>query len=235
MWQLEEIKDQTPDTRRLFDMKDIIFDKPWLQKQLGNLKNHDLYYMFRGIVKVGDEDRLKKAGLRYDITVIPGFMMGVEFVKTAGHYHPIAIDDLTYPEVYQVLEGEAIFFIQKVENFNTHNLLDVAFARAKAGDVFVVPPNYGHITINTSRRQLVLANWTADSFESLYEPIRRMCGASYFYTKDGWVRNHRYGLVPKLRELRCKQMDDMYGFALDLEKLAFLRNPTLRQAQQDTP
>jgi glucose-6-phosphate isomerase len=232
LWQVEAIKHRVPDVRTLMDIKEILFDKKWFQKNI-RLRDQEIYYMYRGVSKPKDEPTIRKSGLRYDITVIPPLMMGDEYVKTAGHYHPIAIGELTYAEVYQILDGEAIFLIQKVDNFDKHNLIDVAFAKAKAGDVFVVPPNFGHITINTSKKPLVMANWSADGFNSLYEPIERMCGAAYFFTKDGWVRNLRYGLVPPLREIKCRKMDDMYEYVSELKRLGFLKNPTLRPPPQE--
>jgi glucose-6-phosphate isomerase len=44
-------------------------------------REEELYYMFRGVDKKGD--------VRYDITEIPGRLIGEEFVKTKGHYHVI--------------------------------------------------------------------------------------------------------------------------------------------------
>ncbi len=64
------------DVRRLYDLKEVLYDQEWLK----NAKNEDLYYMYRGV------DRKDK--LRYDITVILGKMLGKEFNKTKGHYHP---------------------------------------------------------------------------------------------------------------------------------------------------
>jgi len=235
LWQIEETEKMAPDVRMLLDMKEILYDKRWLQKNVGKLKDLEIYSTYRGVCKPSDEAAIRKTGLRYDVTVIPPFMMGDEYVKTAGHYHPIAIDDLTFPEVYQVLEGEALFLIQKVDNFDRHNLIDVAFAKAKAGDVFVVPPNFGHVTINSSKKRLVIAKWGAEGVKTIHEPIGRMCGAAYFFTEDGWVRNLRYGLVPNLREIKCKPMDDIYNYVSDLKRLAFLKNPTIRPEKTELP
>jgi glucose-6-phosphate isomerase, archaeal len=231
-WQLEEIKNLHPDIKRLSEIKDIVYDKDWLSRNWVSKSTEAICFLYKGIARIEEEAAIKKAGLRYDIVVIPPFLIGKEFVKTAGHYHPIAVDDLTFPEVWQVMEGEAMFLIQKVENFENNNIVDVAFALAKPGDVFIVPPNYGHITINSGETDLVLANWSADGFAPNYEPIKRMCGACYFFTKEGWVKNHRYGYVPDLREINCKPMEDIYNFATDLDKIKFLKDPSIRSPQQ---
>ncbi|MGC9310449.1 MAG: glucose-6-phosphate isomerase family protein [Candidatus Aenigmatarchaeota archaeon] len=221
-WQTEIIKTLTPDIRRALDMKEVIFDKGWLRSS----GNPELYYMYRGVSKPEDAELIKKAGLRYDITVIPPLMMGQEFVKTAGHYHPEAVPGFSYMEVYQVLEGEAIYLIQWVDDFEKNEVVDAAFAKAGPGDVFVVPSNYGHITINPSdKHRLVMINWTATGFKSDYGPIEKMGGGAWLYTKDRWIKNPKYGEVPELRELKAKKMPDLYSLVKNLKKLEFLKDP----------
>jgi len=67
-----------------------------------------LYFMYRDLAK-SDADRqwLRSHKLRYDITVIPPCTLSGEWVKTKGHYHPKNPAGIGYPEVYEVLEGEA--------------------------------------------------------------------------------------------------------------------------------
>ena len=78
-------KRQDPDVRRLFDMKEVIFDRDWLAKA----EDFDLYYMYRDLyLSKSDKEKLLRQGLRYDITIIPPGMLGCEYIKTAGHYHP---------------------------------------------------------------------------------------------------------------------------------------------------
>ena len=77
---------------------------------------------------------------------------------------------------------------------------DVFAIKAKKGDIVIIPPGYGHITINPSRKKdLKMANWMANKVKSDYRPIQKMGGACYFYTKNGWVKNKNYQEVPKLR------------------------------------
>ncbi|HPE52246.1 MAG TPA: glucose-6-phosphate isomerase family protein, partial [Methanothrix soehngenii] len=126
-------KTKEPDIRRLFDMKDVIFDQIWLAGR----ENFELYYMFRDLfLSRADGDKLRDQNLRYDITIIPPGMMGSEYIKTAGHYHPLAPGSaVTYPELYEVLEGEALYLLQK------EDLSDVVAINAAAGDKVLVPPN----------------------------------------------------------------------------------------------
>lgn len=184
-------KKREPDIRRLFDMQEVILDQAWLK----TAENFELYYMYRDLfLSRSDGERLRDQGIRYDITIIPPHMLGCEYIKTAGHYHPIIPGgSITYPEVYEVLEGEALYLCQKTD------LSDVVVVNAAAGDKVLVPPDYGHITINRSNKTLKMANFVARDFSSLYDPIKEKAGGAYFFTKDGWIKNER---CPEAVELR---------------------------------
>ena len=168
-----------PDIRYLYDMKNVLYDQKWLK----TAPNFELYYMYRGLKKKGE--------LRYDITVIPARMLGKEFVKTKGHEH---IE--RYGEVYIVLEGQAIYLMQKRKKAIIE---DVFCVKAKKSDVVIIPPDYGHITINPSKKDLKMANWLSKNCESDYKIFETMQGACYFYTKQGWKKNKNYAKIPKLR------------------------------------
>lgn len=174
-----DLKNKKPDIRYLNDMREVLYDHEWAK----TAPNFELYYMYRGLKE--------KDGLRYDITVIPARMLGQESTKTKGHEHVG-----NYGEVYIVLEGEAIYLIQKRRG---KEIIDVFAIKAKKGDVAVIPSGYGHITINSSKKDLKMANWMAGGVKSDYTPILKMEGACYYYTKKGWIRNKNYKKVPKLR------------------------------------
>lgn len=175
--EIEELKN--PGIRKIKDIEKVLFDERTAKAN----PEQELYYMYRGIK---DEN-----GLRYDITVIPPYLMGDEFVKTKGHFHSSG-----HAEIYIVLEGEAIFLMQK----GIDEVEDVYAVKANTGDVVIVNKGYGHITINPSAREtLKLANWVSDECISDYEPIENKKGASYFYTIKGWVKNNNYKEVPEIR------------------------------------
>jgi len=196
------IKKVEPDIRRLKDIKDVIFDEEWYKTADPELP---LYYMYRGIEK--------KDGLRHDITVIPSQTLGKEFIKTLGHYHQ------KYGELYNVLEGEAIYLLQKREQGEEGKISDVYFINAKNGQAIIVPPQYAHFTINASLNDLKMANWNIDPCPFDYEPVKRMKGACYYYTKSGWVKNMKYEIVPLLREEQpLKAMPQNLDFLKEPEK-----------------
>ena len=173
------LKNKKPDIRYLNDMKNVLYDQQWAK----TASNFELYYMYRGLKE--------KDGLRYDITVIPARMLGKEFTKTKGHEHVG-----NYGEVYIVLEGKAIYLMQKRRG---KEIIDAFAIKAKKGDVAVIPSGYGHITINPSKKDLKMANWMAEGVKSNYAPILKTNGACYYYTKKGWIKNKNYKKVPKLR------------------------------------
>ncbi len=191
-------------------------------------KNFPAYYMFRDVYKEkGDKEKIAEHGVRYDITYIPPAKIGKEFVKTYGHYHPKA-NSVSYPEVYEVLEGKAIYLLQK----------DIEVSRvvavfAEKGDKVIIPPDYGHVTINPEDKPLKMANWVSRNFKSIYEPYTERRGACYYYTTDGWLKNEKYEQIPELEIAKCDFEDvlglskdeEMYSLVDDLKKLDFLNNP----------
>ncbi|MFZ2473216.1 MAG: glucose-6-phosphate isomerase family protein [Methanothrix sp.] len=209
----------TPDVRRLFDMKDVIFDQSWL----AGTEDFELYYMYRDLfLSRADKEKLLQQGLRYDITIIPPNMLGCEYIKTAGHYHPlVAGGSVTYPELYEVIEGEALYLLQ------SRDLSDVVAVYACATDKVLVPPGYGHITINRSNKTLKMANFVARNFSSLYDPFREKSGGAYFFTRDGWIKNIRCPEAAELRRIDALDSSSLrkLGLAKGREMYPLLKEP----------
>jgi len=208
-----------PEIRWLYDMKEVLYDQGWLAQA----ENVELYYMFRDLfLSRSDEQKMREQGLRYDITIIPPRALGRECVKTAGHYHPLVPGStVSYPELYDVLEGEGVYLLQKQDGS------DVAAVFASAGDKVLIPPGYGHITINRANKTLKMANFVARDFSSLYQPIQEKGGGAFFCTDQGWIKNHRY---PRAADLRRVQPPDksklrQLGMARDKEMYPLLREP----------
>jgi glucose-6-phosphate isomerase len=208
-------------------MREVILDKEWAKEN----ENLELYYMYRDLWMEGDRKRILENDLRYDITVIPPRMLGQEFVKTKGHYHPECSPGLSYPEIYEILEGKAHFLLQKRTE---KGIVDVILVEAVAGEKTIICPNYGHITINPGNETLKMANWVNRSFTSLYEEIEKFGGGAYFELAGGeFVRNPNYGEVPELRrvkptvipELGIEKGRDLYGLVKEPQNLRFLISP----------
>lgn len=209
----------TAEIRRASDLKPVLA----FPEELKN--DFDAYYMFRDIYESEkDRQRILNARLRYDLTIIPPAEIGGESIKTYGHYHPENSAGLTYPEIYQVIEGRAIFVIQRREG---NKVVDCIAVEAEKGDLVIVPPNCGHVTINPTKKVLLTSNWVCREFASIYEPYTRLRGACYYYIDHEWVENKNYEFVPEIRFLEPfgNQKEEMYYFVDEIEKLEFLTAP----------
>lgn len=142
------------------------------------LPDAPLYYMYR--------EAKRFSSIRYDITrILPADLCG-ERNKTFGHTHPGG-----WPEAYEVLSGSAHFLLQKMKGDTVEEALLLS---AKKGDCFLVPPGYGHVTINAGKTELLMANLVSDRFESDYSLFEKMEGACIYETSGGkMVKNRNYG------------------------------------------
>ena len=191
------------------------------------------------LMKMGEDwSRISEAGYRYDITVIPPGRLGREFTKTAGHDHPLAPGGISYTEIYEVLEGEATYLMQKTKigEGKTARIEDVYFVKAKKGDKVLIPPDYGHITINAGTETLKMANWVCRHFHSTYDNIKSHFGGAYFLLAEGggsWHPNDAWGKLPELRQVRptdpkligLSEGEAMYNLIGHLEWIDFLDEP----------
>jgi len=163
------------------------------------------YYMYREVTR-SSEDRswLTAQDLRYDITVIPPRELCGEYNKTKGHYHPDNPSGTSYPEIYEVLAGEAHFLFQKKD------CSDVVMIAACTGDVVIVPPAYGHVTINPTRSTILqMANIVSSKFSSNYHGFEAQNGAAFFeWIKEGFVKNPAYRHHPHLRLIKAQRLKD---------------------------
>jgi len=109
----------------------------------------------------------------------------------------------------------------------------VILVKAGVGDKVIIPPGYGHLTINASNKVLKMANWVARDFESIYPPIKEKGGGAYFLLEKRMIKNPRYEHVPEikplepanLKEIGLQKSKEMYGLVRDLKKLEFLTKP----------
>lgn len=169
----------TPKVRRLSDIKEVIYDQEWLK----TAEDRDIYFMYGNLVEDGD--------LKYSITVVPPMMFGKEPNKTKGHVH---IGN--YKETYTVLDGEAIYLMQKT---NGNSVEDAYAVMAKKGESIIIPTGYGHATINASKETLKTGDWRNVACQQDYSLFEKLHGACYYYTTEGWIKNKNYKNIPDLR------------------------------------
>lgn len=176
----QKIENRKPDIRRLYDMKNVLYDQKWAK----TAPNFEVYFMYRGI-KI-------KNGIKQNITAFPSLMLGKEFTKTKGHEH-----NGSYGEVYKVIKGRAIFLLQKRKP-KTKKIEDVYAVKTNKDEVVIIPSEYGHITINPTNNILKTRDWSCENCKSNYYFFETMQGACYYYTINGWVKNVKYKNIPKL-------------------------------------
>ncbi len=209
-----------PDVRRLVDARSF-----FLNPDAASPK--ELYYIYRGVMRREDEGLFRRLGLRFDITVIFPGQVGDEFVRTIGHEHPLAPTSsfgLTYPEAYEVLAGEAIYLMQKTAGEGI--VEDVVAIKARPGEKVLIPPGYGHVTINTTGDILVISNLVESLFTSVYGRFEEQGPAYYaLLGEENFLRNPRYAKLPPLRFLGTREFPEMGIVKSTPLYLSFIRAP----------
>ena len=181
-----------PSVRIVEDLRDVLADP-------GCTCTGPAYYMYRDVARSAqDHDWLTEQRLRFDVTVIPPREICGEFIKTKGHYHPDNPSGTGYPEIYEVLAGEANYLLQN------RDCSHVVMVAACAGDIVIVPPGYGHVTINPSKTAVLqMANIVSSQFTSDYRPYEVQRGAAFFaMAAGGFVPNPAYPEYLRLRYVK---------------------------------
>ncbi|MEM5777589.1 MAG: glucose-6-phosphate isomerase family protein [Candidatus Aenigmatarchaeota archaeon] len=219
-----------PDVRYFSQLQEVLIDYEKLVEDMNTA-----YFMYRDIYRKND--------LRYDITVIPFAKIGREYNKTLGHYHPLAINGLSYPEIYQVIYGNATYVLQK-KDYSTNRVIDVKIVEAQEGDIVVILPNYGHVTVNKKSDLLIMSNVVYCNFESDYSDYKKKKGAYAYITKEGIIKNSNYDEQLEISVIKAKDFNkhfvrNTFGKEIDIltsliyssDKLEFLKNPLLLKSQ----
>lgn len=229
----EGLKGEPVSVRKRQDMALVVLEPEKLSQE-------SYYYMYRDIRKLQDEAVFRKHNIRYDITVVPAVLNGREYNKTMGHYHPMAGNsNLSFPEIYEVLSGCAHYLLQS--SMPPYNKIDeVILIEAVPGDKVVIPPNYGHITINPGKETLVMSNLGVDGEASIYTPYVKFRGGAYYEAvesgKPAMIPNPSYAVHPDLKTLKTPDASAFgllaakslyHSFMENPESFAFLVKPEL--------
>lgn len=207
-----------------------------------NLDGNEICYSFyRDIVFEKDRGLFESRDYRYDITVImPGEING-ECKKTSGHFHgEIQGQTWTYPEIYEVLEGEITFLLQKTRDFEREDpeFERISAVKVKAGQAIVIPPFCGHGSVNTGDGVGIFSNIAVVSCPLFYEPVKKKHGLSYYIVKEKgqitYIKNDAYADLPKLEVVlpeEDRELGIVFGkpvyqeFVKAPEKFEYLRDP----------
>jgi glucose-6-phosphate isomerase len=215
--------------RKLSEMRDVLMDPGAINSKS---MDDETYFMFRALSSSDDSEAFKKYGVRYDVTIMEDYKLGMELNKTFGHYHPEAERGLSYPEVYEVIKGNAVMLLQKKLNDTDY---EVILVHAETGDKVIVEPNYGHITINAGPGRLVTANLVSEQFIPDYKSIENKHGGAVYLTADDKkLRNKNYGNA-SVSEDRNRPVPPFLGGSVGIydsfiktpDKFRFLNKPSL--------
>jgi len=193
-------------TRTTKGLSPVLFEPPAARERA-------VYEVRRNIAKIGE--------VRYDETTIFPGLIGRELPKTFGHYHKGA----GFPELYVVLEGRAWYLIQRPRKTNPKIIEEVYLIEAEKNEKAVIPPGFGHVSINPENKKLIMGNWIGTGFEYDYQTYENLRGACYYLleSKDSksinFEKNSYYEKVPDLIKVKPKK------FPKELENLEFLIKP----------
>ena len=218
------------------DMKALLYDRAYNTEE-------PFYSFYRGVNYSVDKAAFEKHELRYDITVIMPGTAGRECKKTSGHYHGFIPGKATsYPEIYEVVKGRAIYIMQKLKAADAADekieIEDLIIAEVDEGQTIIIPPLYGHCSINAGEGCLVFTNLVADGSPNYYESVLAHRGLAYYVLKEngglGFLENCAYENVPRPRFARvqeCRELGICAGipvykaFMASSEKFLYLTDP----------
>jgi glucose-6-phosphate isomerase len=217
--------------------------KKYISDLNGKASDDIIYSVYRNVSRQSDATEIQSAHIRYDITIIPpGVFTGErsEFVRTAGHYHPVKPGSSTrFAEVYEVILGRAYWILQRPNFANPSEIEEIYIVEAGPGEKLVMIPGFGHMLVNAFRETLITANWINDTFIYDYHPYEQLRGSGYWMIESltpdtiEFMRNTNYTKIPELQKLRPRdipefglnQREPLYHLVRSLEKLDFLSNP----------
>lgn len=184
----------------------------------------NVYDVYRQIIKKKDRSLFEKYKFQYDITVVHSGQIGFECKKTSGHYHGWEKNkNHSYPEVYEVISGTALFELQKSINFDVLNpknikIDDIILAKVRAGQSIIVPPDYGHCSINIGTEDLIFSNLAYQPCEIFYDNVKYHHGLGVYVGKNEnnlvFCKNPHYQTLPKVKlaiPIENKELGIVFG------------------------
>jgi glucose-6-phosphate isomerase len=171
------------------------------------------YDVYRRIRFPEDEETQEEKQISYDITIVMDGEINGERRKTSGHYHGYNREHTcTYPEVYEVIKGTALYIMQRADDFDTSpqdiHISDLILTVVKEGQAVIIPPNYGHCSVNIGAGPMIFSNLAYIPCPVNYTPVKHYHGMAYYNLKEGGnikaAPNPRYqgGPPPKFASVR---------------------------------
>jgi len=177
-----------PETRHLDDIRKSLMD-PDCEGP------NDLYAIVMDIGNELHREDMLERDLLFASCVYNYGQMGQEPIRSQGHIHAKSLScNSSTCELYEIWEGEAIIYMQEyVQDYPGR-----CFAiRAKQGEVVIVPPFWGHQTVNANLdKPMVFGAWCVRDYGFDYDDVRAHKGLAYYpVVKDKeiiWHKNPHY-------------------------------------------
>lgn len=138
-----------------------------------------VYGIAMDVARGSDMSLLRGRMLLFGIVSFASGRLGQEPPRSQGHVHAIAPHSgWSPPEVFEILEGEAIVYAQQSTDDNPGHCVAVT---AHEGDKVVVPPGWAHSVINADpKRRMVFGAWCDRQYGFIYTGVRRHGGLAWF-------------------------------------------------------
>ncbi len=161
--------------RHLKDMRSLFLDASGYEDEL------PLYFMYNGIYRKQHKDFFKQHNIKYEYTVLLDTLINGEFIKAHGHIHGYQkMKKARHIEAYEILSGEGYFELFKYEG----DLLQIIMIKTKPGDYFIVPPEYYHLSINTSNEPFIFGDLIIEGANNDYTHLKEKQGAPLYALKN---------------------------------------------------
>lgn len=205
----------------------------------------NIYTIAMDIGKKKDQLDLNQRGLLYGMVRYAAGKLGNEPMKSQGHIHAISkISNMSTPEVYEILEGRALIYMQEKVEKEAGKCYAV---EAVKGEIVVVPPGWGHCTINTSTdRSMCFGAWCVRDYAFDYTTLKKQHGFAYSPVFDPqnhliWNKNDHYTsaelVIKRPREYREfgieKDVPIYYQYEQSPELFNFVSHPERYKAEWD--
>ncbi len=190
--------------RRVSDLFDV-----WMKEGIKGEKT--VYSTYLGLIKKGDKKKFHRYNIEHGIVIIHPGLFGNEYPKLFGHYHENEnLRNPPSPEIHCVLSGRGYFLLQKsIPPYN--HCSDAILIDARVGDCFIIPPYYGHIAINPSKKALVFNGFYDSRMKANYKPYQTHRGAVYYAIKKNeydneLIPNQHFLELPQLRRFLARDL-----------------------------
>lgn len=191
----------------------VDWEKPFIDGKYAYQKAESvletLYFGARYMEEAKDEEVFVSNDFMADLTVINPGKVGIEFVKTVGHYHQnVPGLAIAYPEVYEAVSGKFEYLLQSEPDKD--GKVDVLWVVAEPGDKVVMPPNWGHVSMNVGEKPGVEVDLQKrdNPDYSDYSIFKEKVGGAFYRTVEGLVKNPNYD-VASLRIVKPLERPDM--------------------------